>query len=208
VAAPPVTALPVAGRPEPQGPHDLHSGAPVVPSYDRRSVRRWLPLVLVALLVAVLGTAYLSQLSDQSGTTAGTTTKPKATGASKTSAQPSAASPAPSRVAAAPAPNSDKKLDNFVKSYYSDVTKDTGRTWGRLSPTMQQYAGGRAGYDGFWRTIARVGVNQTRPNSSAAKSVVNLTFIRNNGTTSTETHQLAFDTRGGGYLIDSDKLLG
>jgi eukaryotic-like serine/threonine-protein kinase len=215
VAKPPVAAVPVAESPVVAVPvlADPVVIAPVLPLHDRRSAPRWLPLVLVSLLVVVLGVAYLSQLGRQGGTTTGTASKttsakPNATGAPKISEQPTATSPAPAVVTAAPAPNAEKRLENFVKSYYSEVTQDTSRTWGQLTPTMQQSAGGRSGYDGFWGTISGVKVNQTQANSSVTQATVNLTFTRKDGTTSTENHQFTFVAQSGGYLINSDKFLG
>ncbi len=227
VATVPVAELPVApasvaaeqaGRhPELQGPHNIPGVAPVTPGKDRTSTRRWLPLVSVALLVAIGVFYLLSQVGDSGGATAGTnvgtTTRitpagPGATGAPKISEPPRATSSAPSRVTPAPAPNAGKRLDNFVKSYYSEVTRDTGLTWGQLTSTMQRSAGGRASYDGFWRTISKVKVNRFRANASATEAIVNLTYTRIDGTTSTEDHQFTFITQGGVHLIDSDRFLG
>jgi len=218
VAAPaadaPVVEAAAPARPEPQGPPDVYGGVPVVPSHDRRIGRRWVPLALVALLVSALGMVYLLSLFGDPGrpiagmTSATTQAKPTATGTSKVSEPSRATSSAPGSVTAAPAQNADQKLEDFVTSYYSDVTKDTGRTWGELAPTMQNAAGGRAGYDGFWKTIDRVRVNQTRADVSGKRAVVSLTFTRSDGRTSTENHQFTFITDGGGYLIASDKFLG
>jgi hypothetical protein len=95
-----------------------------------------------------------------------------------------------------------------LTSYYSDVTKDTSSTWSQLTPTMQQRAGGRGGYDGFWKTIAGVKVNSTQANASGTSAVVSLTFTKTDGVTSTETHRFTFVTQNGGYLIDSDAFVG
>jgi hypothetical protein len=216
--APASVAAEQAGRhPELQGPHNIPGVAPVTPGKDRTSTRRWLPLVSVALLVAIGVFYLLSQVGDSGGATAGTnvgtTTRitpagPGATGAPKISEPPRATSSAPSRVTPAPAPNAGKRLDNFVKSYYSEVTRDTGLTWGQLTSTMQRSAGGRASYDGFWRTISKVKVNRFRANASATEAIVNLTYTRIDGTTSTEDHQFTFITQGGVHLIDSDRFLG
>jgi hypothetical protein len=72
---------------------------------------------------------------------------------------------------------------------------------------MQQAAGGRAGYDGWWRTISKVKVNWMA-NASATRADANLTFTRNDGTTSTENHQFTFVTQGGVHRINSDRLMG
>src|SRR5664280_1159892 len=105
VARVPLVAARVVASLTPQGLSEVHDGAPGLPSHDRRSARRWLPPVLAALLVVVLGVAFLSQLGHQGATTAGTpprTTsgKPKATAASKPSQTPTATSSAPARVTA------------------------------------------------------------------------------------------------------------
>jgi len=165
-------------------------------------------VAFAGLLVAALGVGFLvSQLGDQGAasdvagrTSATPPAKTPATGSAKTSEQaaPTAATDA----------KAGKSLESFVKSYYSEVTKNTDRTWAQLSPTMQGAAGGRNGYDGFWRTIDKVRVNQTQSSASDTQAVVSLTFTRNDGTTSTETHRFTFVTASGDYLIESDKNLG
>ena len=95
-----------------------------------------------------------------------------------------------------------------MDSYYSEVTKDTDRTWDQLTPRMQDAAGGRDGYDSFWKTIDKVKVGQIQADPSGQSAAVNLTFTRNDGTSSTETHQLTFVRDRGDYFIDSDQLLG
>ena len=220
--AAPAAAAAAAESPEPAGPLDLHGelygGDPVPPSDERSSGRRWLPIVLLALLVAGFGVAYLlSQLGGQGGTPTVLVTTPSAATPARTSSsessKPPRATSTPSRAPStsttvAPDPEADKELADFVKSYYSDVTKDTDDTWDLLTPKMQDAAGGRNGYDGFWQTIDKVRVNQTQANASARRAVVNLTFTRDDGTRSTETHRFTFVTDDGGYLIDSDQNLG
>jgi serine/threonine protein kinase len=175
--------------------------AAVSPPHDRGSGRRRVSLALVALLLAAIGMAFfMSQLGDQGGSTPVLATT-RATTPAK------AAAPSPSRISEEPSTRGDQKhLESFVKSYYSNVTKDTDRTWDQLSPRMQSFARGREGYDAFWKTIDKVRVNQVRAYASGTKASVDLTFTRNDGSTSTETHQLTFVTHDGDYLIDSDRL--
>jgi len=195
--------LPRASRPELSATSDSHSDVQRSddgPPRDRSSVRRWMPLAFVALLVAVLGLTYLSHLGDPGGPTS-VADKARVTTAAKT------AGPTPSTTAAQGA-NATKNLASFLSSYYSDVTKDTNRTWGRLTPKMQQAAGGRRSYDGFWRTITKVKVNRTQANGAATRAVVSLTFTRRGGTKSTENHQFTFVNNDAGFLIASDTFLG
>jgi hypothetical protein len=196
---------------------------------NRESRRRMAPLVLVAVavLLAVLGTAYLlSQPDGQSGTSANQTTRsapaktpPSAqeptTGAqapqvpvspapepASPSAQATASPSAPPPVA--PAPSSPRAAQNFVRSYFANVTQDTSRTWDQLTPAMQRAAGSRAGYDSFWRSIKRVRINQTQVNASGTRVVVNLTYIGRRGS-STETKTFTVVNRNGRYLIDNER---
>jgi eukaryotic-like serine/threonine-protein kinase len=206
-AAAPVAALAADRRPEPPGPRNLQAGTPTKPPVEPGRGQWWRPLALVTLLVVTLGAAYLwSPLGDHGTTTVSTTkvttptgTRPTATG----SPSVSKASRSPSTTSAA-----SKDLESFVASYYTDVTQERDRTWHLLTPGMQKAAGGRHGYDGFWKTIDHVKVNQTRADASSGSAVVNLTFTRNDGTTSTETHRLGFEDGARGYLIGSDQLLG
>jgi hypothetical protein len=163
------------------------------------------------MVVLAIGVAYLlGLLGEQSNTTANpggrqatASTKPTASSAQTPSQAPSTGGSAPSSPAAAP--NAAKQLESFVDSYYATVTKNRNLTWAQLSPRMQGFAGGRHGYDGFWKTIRNVRVNQTRANASANTAVVSLTFTSTSGRTSTETHNFTFLRNGGGYLIESDR---
>jgi hypothetical protein len=208
----------------PHDPVNQGVGPAVLPSHHPKRSQRWLPLVLIALLVLGIGAIFLSQLGRGSGNNLGTTASPSigatpSTSTKTTPARPRAIasptatqqptvtkSPTP-KVTAVPTADAST-LNGFLKSYYSEVTQNTSLTWGQLTPRMQQAATGRAGYDGFWTTIATVVVNQTRPNASGTSAVVNLTFTRKDGTTSSETHQFTFVAKGATYLINSDTLLG
>ena len=92
-----------------------------------------------------------------------------------------------------------------MASYFADVTKDRDRTWRLLTPAMQDAAGGRSGYDGFWGSIDSVRTSRTRADAKGKEADVTLTYTREDGTTSTEKHRLTFTTKDGGYLIDSDR---
>jgi eukaryotic-like serine/threonine-protein kinase len=208
--------------------------------------RRWVPVVVVLVLLAALGAYLVSQMGqDPSGPGApastGTPTAPRTSvpspssspsttgapssttpsSAPSTTASPSSTAPTtstPSSTApttSTPSPSStsaaggvaggDKALAGFVASYFADVTKDRDRTWRLLTPAMQDAAGGRSGYDGFWGSIASVRTTQTRADAEGKEADVTLTYTREDGTTSTEKHRLTFKTKDGGYLIDSDR---
>ena len=208
VVKPPVVVSPVVAKPR-------VAEAPIAEAPSEwGNGRRLKPILLGALLVAVLGSAYLllSPISDQGSTTptAGATratvlARPTANSTPKASESPGATAPAPSSTVAVPAPSADKRLANFVNSYYATVTTNRNAAWAQLSPTMQAFARGRNGYEGFWQTVTSVRVNQVQPNASASSAVVNLTYTMRNGSTRTETHNFAFVKNGAGYLIQSDR---
>ena len=195
----PTKQLEVAAQPPVEPTKQLEVAAQ--PPDGRGSGRRRVALAFAAFLVAAIGMAFLlSQLGDQGSNTAAPATT-RATAPAKTAA------PSPSKSSEEPSTRGEQKaVESFVKSYYADVTKETDRTWDLLSPRMQDFARGRENYDDFWKTIDKVRVNQVRAYASGTKASVDLTFTRDDGSTSTETHQLTFVTHDGDYLIDSDRL--
>jgi eukaryotic-like serine/threonine-protein kinase len=192
--------------------------APVPLSEGTGSARPWKPVILVALLVGVLaGMFLLSPLADRGGSTAAQVTthatagarptapaKPTAPDTPKASEAPPATTPAPSSTMAVPAATANKQLENFVSAYYATVTSNRDTTWAQLSPTMQGAAGGRSGYDSWWKSIRRVTV-QVQADAVAKTAVVHLTYTDINGRTTIETHPYTFLKSGGGYLIQTDR---
>jgi hypothetical protein len=208
-----------------------------VGSRDRKGGRRLLPVLLVAVLLALFGLAYVvSQLNGQPANTASKTTKsaPAKTQAAQKSTPTHAAVPAPvppvqqapvtprTRTPVTPAPqatvtprptvpaapsatSSRRAVDNFVRSYYANVTQNRAQTWEDLTPAMRAAAGGRSGYEGFWRTISQVRINRTQVNASGTEATVNLTYIKNDGGTATETHRFIVVKRNGRYLIQNER---
>jgi eukaryotic-like serine/threonine-protein kinase len=212
-------AAPVASTQRLEQTKSPDTAPPGPPPADRGTGRSRKPLAYAALLVAALGVAYLlTQLGDQGGTTAirGTTSATAPATSARQASPTTPATPAnntatgASQVPARPGNSGrgNKNLEKFVDSYYSEVTKDTDRTWDQLTPRMQDAAGGRNGYDSFWKTIDKVNVNQIQADPSGQSAAVNLTFTSNDGTSSTETHQLTFVRDREDYFIDSDQLLG
>jgi hypothetical protein len=177
------------------------------------SEHRLKPILLVALLLGVLGAAYLlSPMGDPSRTTASPpSTHPRVSAKPTAASTPNApethraSTPAPGATVAAPALNADRQLAAFVNSYYANVTGNRDITWAQLSPVMQAFARGRSDYDGFWQTIRAVRVNQVQADASARTAVVSLTYTKRDGSTSNETHNFTFVRNGTGYLIQSDR---
>lgn len=196
-------------------------GPPTPPEDEPRRSRRWIPLLLVALLLLGLGGAYLAS---QTGNNPGTTTPPQSTSSRPTTAKTSA-KPAPTTTQApttsqAPtttqAPSttttqggqlSDQQLSRFIRSYFKDVTRDRDTTWQQLTPRMQQAAGGRDGYEGFWQSIEEVKVDNLQSDAAAGTVTATLTYKRKDGDT-TEQHKLTVVEQGDSFLIDTDQRIG
>ncbi len=200
----------VAGPLDPQGEP---LAAPPGDKGDKGNGRRWRSLGLVALLVVALGTFFLlSPIGDQGAPTgkplatrSTAPAKPPVTTAPQVSEPPSATTPGPSSPTAPSAPGTNAQLENFVASYSANDIGNRDSTWNQLSPRMQGFAGGRSGYDGFWRSIRSVSVNRVQANAAANTARVSLTFTSTHGKTSTETHKFTFLRNGEGYLIQSDR---
>lgn len=196
-------------------------GPPTTPEDEPRRSRRWIPLLLVALLLLGLGGAYLAS---QTGNNPGTATPPQSTSTRPTTAKTSA-KPAPTTTQApttsqAPtttqAPSttttqggqlSDQQLSRFIRSYFKDVTRDRDTTWQQLTPRMQQAAGGRDGYEGFWQSIEEVKVDNLQSDAAAGTVTATLTYKRKDGDT-TEQHKLTVVEQGDSFLIDTDQRIG
>lgn len=196
-------------------------GPPTPPEDEPRRSRRWIPLLLVALLLLGLGGAYLAS---QTGNNPGTATPPQSTSTRPTTAKTSA-KPAPTTTQApttsqAPtttqAPSttttqggqlSDQQLSRFIRSYFKDVTRDRDTTWQQLTPRMQQAAGGRDGYEGFWQSIEEVKVDNLQSDAAAGTVTATLTYKRKDGDT-TEQHKLTVVEQGDSFLIDTDQRIG
>ncbi len=212
----PLTSAAVVASPQPQGSVESQSGAPKPPSESEGSGRRWVPFVLVALLVAVLAIAFqLFQQGDQPGSPAGPIAQPSASQPQATQSAPQNTTEPPATTVAPPplsaitasGPEADKKLEEFVKDYYSEVTDKRDLAWAQLSPAMQTAAGGRRVYDGWWRSIEKVDVKRVVAVASAHTVTVNLTYTKPNGSKESETRRFTVVSQGGSYLINSDKRL-
>jgi len=207
-------ALPAAAAYGPSGP----------PPEPARSGRGgWVVALVLLALVAAAALAYVLTNGFGSNTpTAGSTTTVTSTqtrtqtsssSSSSSSSTSSSSSPtsttSKARTSTTAPPRDNAKLVKFMEGYYGDVTKAGKRdqTWQLLTPKMQAAAGGRDGYEGFWRTIKSVDIRDQQPNAAKGTVRIDLTFTRLDGSDSEETHQLTLvpqDESGDRWLIDSD----
>ncbi|MEO5981206.1 MAG: serine/threonine-protein kinase [Pedococcus sp.] len=226
-------AVPYAGDPFPPGPPaGAGDGAGGPEGPDDRGQRRS-PLVPILVALAVLGVVALAfLLTRPSGTGTDGAQTPTATAPASTVTQTSSSSPssssssssssstttteAPTTTTTTTATTATTKapdnggLAKFVQSYYADVTKKNKRdgTFAQLTAAMQQKAGGRDGYEGFWSTIKSVDVGETQADASVGTVIVQLDFKKVDGGDSKEVHRITVEPNGDSWLISGDGQAG
>ena len=218
LGAPPVVP-PTAYDSGPVGPG---GASPAGPSgQEPRSRAGWWVLGALLLLLLIAGLAYaLSGGFASNAPTPGTTTTVTSTStrtqtvspstthtsSSSTSSSTSTTTPPTTTSTTTTAPKSAAQMQDFVKSYYRDVTDANKRdqTWAELTPAMQAKAGGRAGYEGFWSTISKVDVHGMTADPKTGIVTAQLTFHLVSGGTSDETHRLELVSGGHPFLINND----
>jgi hypothetical protein len=87
-----------------------------------------------------------------------------------------------------------------VEHYYSLLPGNTNAAWQLLSPQAQQASGGQTGFDNFYgglRSVSLQNVRATGTNTVQATVV----FVRNDGTSSTETYTFVTGTGSDGQTI-------
>jgi hypothetical protein len=101
-------------------------------------------------------------------------------------------------------------MERFIKGYYRDVTEARKRdqTWAELTPAMQEKSGGRKAYDQFWSQFKSVDVGATKADPQAGTVTVDVTFKRDSGEDTEETHVLTLVKNGDSWLIDDDARAG
>jgi hypothetical protein len=163
--------------------------------------------VLVVLLVvaaAVAGVMLLEERDEPSGTAAGGPGGAPATGhattgpASETADDPTTTASSPSSGTPAPGGGAERA----VADYYALLPEDTAAAWDRLSPALQDDIGGYGKYDGFWRTVDDVTVDDT--SSDGGVVTVDLTYASADGGVESETRELEMTRTGDGWLVTGD----
>jgi serine/threonine protein kinase len=181
---------------------------------ERSRALGWI-VALVVLALIGLGIAYaltdgFGSNKPTPGQTTTVTASPKTETPSKTSSSSSSSSSTskttPPKTTSTTAPPSDAQLTRFIESYYKDVTKEGKRddTFAQLTPKMQSSSGGREGYETFWSGIKSVDVGDVQSDADTGVVTAELSFTKQDGGKSEESHRLTAVRDGDSWLIDSD----
>ena len=207
-AAPTAAAGPAAYPPPPaRGPQ------------RRRSP--WVPIVILLLVAALAALGYALYRANSTATpplaTTSTTSPPstattRSSATSKTSSSTSASSTtSTATTTTTQASQKDaRSMERFVQGYYRDVTSEKKRdeTWAQLTPAMQEKSGGRDAYEQFWSQFSSVDTDHAKADPQAGTVTVDLTFKREGGDDTDETHVLTLVRDGDSWLIDDDARAG
>lgn len=204
-----------AAAPRPAAPTSVAPAAETRGSRIGRMVLVWWAIaILIAIAVGVLAAnAYGWPRSANQGQRGGpppaAPTAPTAV-PSVTPARTSTAEAPPTTPASTNAPRKKSNATEAdevqaVRAYYSTLVPDhLDQAWMMLGPDEQAKVG-RAGYDGFWNTIANVQIIG-EPKAAGSRVMVVLRFARKDGLTSQEFHTLEMVAPDGTPLINNDRI--
>ncbi len=224
---------PAASRPAGPPPPPRRAEPPVRSEPPRRHGRAWLlallaVAVVAGVIIAVVASRGGGKPAHQAGTTSAPTTHAPASHTSSSpspspstsssttsnSSSPTASltSPSPSAKSpkSKPAPGgtpSSSESTSAVGSYYALLPGNTDGAWQDLTPSYQQQAGGRSGYDQFWGQFSRVTASGLSSNSPGTATAT-ITYTRSNGSTSSERRTFGLVRQGNMIKIDSSSVIG
>ena len=215
VLPPTVVAAPIDLRDTTPAPAPAPVPPPVTrpPATGRR--RTWWPLALVALIA--LGVIAVALGAASGGGDDPRASEPPATTAApapETTASPETAPETTPTTAASTTTSTDEPATTVAtgasgdpvdaaRDYFAVLDAgDIGAGWARLSERYQEESGEDA-YRGFWSTIESVEVLEAEPGPDDLTATVTLRYVRDDGSTTTETNTLRFvEGPDGTLLID------
>jgi serine/threonine protein kinase len=201
----------VAPMPPPAAPT---GGAPSESTSGGGRGRRLAPLVLALLVVlalAVGGWALLRGGGGDDNTTspepAGQTQRADNNNQQSDNDQPDDTQPSetqPSESQPTPDDNAEPTGDpaQFVEDYYARMPDDTDVGWSMLDGSLKSQ--GKDNYEAFWSGIASVDVSNVTA-VSPTSVVYDITYVRTDGSTSSEHKTITLDEQGGSYVIVDDQ---
>jgi serine/threonine protein kinase len=214
--AEPSTAAPrTAARP---APAESSTGASYEVRPRRRRTGAYAVLAALLLLIVLGGIAWVASQrghdpssSASKGSSAGakhSSTPKKSPSANHPSSasQQSSTTPAPTRTSAPASGSGTSAADQarFLRDYFSTAPGGTDAGWAMLGPHERAKAGGRGGYDGFWRTIRSADASNVSATDGGSTAQATITYHRTDGSSTSERHTYRLIRSHGHYLLDDE----
>ena len=192
---------------------------PPSPSYERPPRRRrtgaYAVAVAVALLLVLAGIAWLasqrggtpsSTASDHGSSSTGPSRSPKKSPSAHASSSPSQpsgqSSPSAQSTPVSSSGTSAADQAQFLRDYFSAAPGGTDAGWAMLGPDERAKAGGRSGYNAFWRTISSAEVSNVSARSGGSTPSATITYHKTDGSTTPERHTYQLIRSHGRYLLN------
>ncbi|MET7771106.1 serine/threonine-protein kinase [Nocardia sp. NPDC005366] len=99
-------------------------------------------------------------------------------------------------------PPTPDKIASFIQGYYGMLPGNIAGAWAQLSPAYQAQTGGYNAYASFWSSIRSIRVNSVTPNGNQG-ATASLTYVKNDGSTATESRWFQVAADGGRLLISA-----
>jgi serine/threonine protein kinase len=196
------TAEQPAERPDGQAAPGAETVRPVpTPASARPRRRSWLPWLVGAAAVLLVGVVLVVLLQDDEQPTAGagdqTTSQSPSPSPSGTTDQPSEESPTEE----ATQPATRREMTQFITDYLSTVTSDPEATYAMLTPEFQEASNGFDGYTGFWGTVESATPRDVQADPEALTVTYTVDYVMQNGQEQTDDVSLQLVRQDDTYLI-------
>lgn len=172
------------------------------PASARPRRRSWLPWLVGAAAVLLVGIVLVTLLQDDpeqptAGAGDGTTSSSPSPSPSETTEQPTQESPTEE----ATQPPTRREMTQFITDYLSTVTSDPEATFAMLTPEFQEASNGFEGYSGFWGTVESATPRDVQADPESLTVTYTVDYVMQNGGEQTDDVSLQLVRQDDTYLI-------
>lgn len=172
------------------------------PASARPRRRSWLPWLVGAAAVLLVGIVLVALLQDDpeqptAGAGDGTTSSSPSPSPSETTEQPTQESPTEE----ATQPPTRREMTQFITDYLSTVTSDPEATFAMLTPEFQEASKGFEGYSGFWGTVESATPRDVQADPESLTVTYTVDYVMQNGGEQTDDVSLQLVRQDDTYLI-------
>jgi serine/threonine protein kinase len=195
---------PVEQPAEQATPHTQTVRPAPTPASARPRRRSWLPWLVGAAAVLLVGIVLVALLQDDeeqptAGAGDGTTTSSSPSPSpSETTEQPSQESPTEE---ATQKPATRREMTQFITDYLATVTSDPEATYAMLTPEFQEASNGFEGYSGFWGTVESATPRDVQADPESLTVTYTVDYVMEGGGERTDDVSLQLVRQDDTYLI-------